>query len=330
MRGVKGRMWVLGLVVALALSVSVPVTAQSTRVKLRIAFPSVADMGDVPVLLAAERLLVQGIELEPIFFAQEPLMLQAVLRGEADLGAGASRAVLAAMQQGAGLKFFATQHRNLWTLYAKRELTRCEDLNGKRLAYHSPAGISTALIKGWFREKCPSANPNVLYIPGSENRAAALIANQIDITPLELADAVQVDQLRPGLYHRMADLSKDLPWLLESIYFTSPRTLASKREVLKTFVIELIKVHRLAARDPGVIGTVAPKYIKVQDTSLFSFIARAYVQANLWPTDGAFTAETVARTVKFFVDIESIKPGLKAEEIGDYTIVREVLEQIGK
>lgn len=317
------------LVATLALVLVSPMAlAQTPRVKIRVAFPSVADLGDVPLLLAAERLRVLGYDLEPIFFAQETLVLQAVARGDVEMGAGASRATLAAIQAGADLRLIGTQHRNLWTMYSRKEITRCEDLTGKRLALHSQAGISTAIVRGWLKEKCPTANPNILYIPGSENRAAALIANQIDATPLELSDAIQVDVLRPGQYVRMADFSKDLPWLLDSLFYASPKTIAARRDLLKALFRELLIIHRLAAREPQTIAAVAPKYVKLQDLSLMSQIARAYAEAQLWPTDGGFTPTAVQRTYQFFVDIESLKPGLKAETVGDYTIVTEVVRDL--
>lgn len=325
----RGNMMRVALVAILALTLlSSTALAQQPRVKIRVAFPSVADLGDVPLLLAAERLRVHGYDLEPIFFAQETLVLQAVTRGDVEMGAGASRATLAAIQAGADLRVIGTQHRNLWTMYSKKEITRCEDLTGKRLALHSQAGISTAIVRGWLKEKCPTANPTILYIPGSENRAAALIANQIDATPLELSDAIQVDVLRPGQYVRMADFSKDLPWLLDSLFYAAPKTITARRDLLKTLFRELLTIHRLAAREPQTIAAVAPKYVKLQDLSLMSQIARAYAEAQLWPVDGGFTPTAVQRTYQFFVDIESLKPGLKAEAVGDYTIVTEVVRDL--
>jgi NitT/TauT family transport system substrate-binding protein len=321
-----GRVVVVAIL-ALAL-LGTTALAQQPRIKIKVGFPSVADVFDVPTMLAGERLRAQGYELEALFFAQEVLVLQAVQRGDVEVGTGASRATLAAIQAGADLKLIGTQHRNGWTMYSKREITRCEDLNGKRLALHSQAGISTAIVRGWLKEKCPQATPSILYIPGSENRAAALLANQIDATPLELSDAIQVDALRPGAFVRMADFSKDLPWLIDSMFYAAPKTIGARRDLLKALMRELIQIHRLAQRDPSTIAAVVPKYVKLQDVSLMPQIARAYSEANLWPTDGGFTPPAVDRTIKFFVDIESIKPGLKAETVGDYTIMSEVMRDM--
>jgi NitT/TauT family transport system substrate-binding protein len=325
------RVTAIALVVVIAAALLVSASyAQAPRIKLRLGFPSVADLEDVPALLTAERLRVQGIDLEVTNFAQEVLALQSVLRGDIDIGTGASNAGMNSILAGASLKFFMTQSRNPWTLYSRRDITRCEDISGKRFAIHSEAGVSTALVRGWLREKCPNATPTFLIVPGSENRAAALLAGQVDITPLELSDAIQIDRLRPGQFFRMADFSRDVPWLLASIFYSSPRTISGKRDQIRVFTRELLKVHRLVARDPSVIANVAAKYIKSFDAAMLPEIAARLAAAGYWPTDGGFSLPAVSRTMQFYVDIQAVKPGLKAEEIGDYTIVQSVLEEIGK
>ncbi len=330
MRGPSGRVVMAVLVLVLVLCIAA-VDAQTPRVKLRLGFASVAHLEHVPALLVAERLRAQGITLEPVFFAQEVLSLQAVIRGDVDMGTGASAGTLAAIQQGARLKFFATESRNPWTLFAKKEVAKCEDINGKRLALHSQGGISTALTKGWLKQNCPAANPNILIIPGSERRAAALVAGQIDLTPLELSDAKEIEKSHPGQYRFLADFSKEVPWLSGSIFYSSPQTIAAKREVLKTYVRELIKINRIAARSPQTIAAAAPKYLYKQlDQEFLLEVTKGYVEAGIWPTDGGFSAQNLARTIQFFVEIGSIKPGLKPEDVGDFSLIREVLEELGK
>ncbi|HWO41675.1 MAG TPA: hypothetical protein VNO43_07730, partial [Candidatus Eisenbacteria bacterium] len=62
--------------------------------KVRFAYPSSADMGDIPSLLAWEQLKTQGIEVIPRFFPKTDLAVQAVVAGEADIGSAAGIAVI--------------------------------------------------------------------------------------------------------------------------------------------------------------------------------------------------------------------------------------------
>ena len=68
-----------------------------------------------------------------------------------------------------------------------------KDLDGKKLALHSEGAVSTAMVKNWVNTKCPGTKPNYVIIAGSDNRLAAMLANQIEASPVELGDAVTLD-----------------------------------------------------------------------------------------------------------------------------------------
>src|SRR5512141_703307 len=84
--------------------------------KVRFAYPSSADMGDVPSLLAWEQLKAQGIEVIPTFFPKTDLAVQAVVAGEADIGSAAGIAVVKAVESGMSVRIIAEQVRNEWQL----------------------------------------------------------------------------------------------------------------------------------------------------------------------------------------------------------------------
>src|SRR6266571_4762314 len=84
--------------------------------KVRFAYPSSADMGDIPSLLAWEQLKKQGIEVIPTFFPKTDLAVQAVVAGEADMGSAAGIAVVKAVESGMNLRIIGEQVRNEWQL----------------------------------------------------------------------------------------------------------------------------------------------------------------------------------------------------------------------
>src|SRR4030095_1672318 len=85
----------VSLILTLGFLYSGEVQAQK---KLRFAYPSSADMGDIPSLLAWEQLKKQGIEVVPTFFPKTELAVQAVVAGEADMGSAAGIAVATAIE----------------------------------------------------------------------------------------------------------------------------------------------------------------------------------------------------------------------------------------
>src|SRR6186997_1631211 len=94
---------------AVALAFAGPAQAQK---KVRFAYPSSADMGDVPSLLAWEQLKKQGIEVVPTFFPRTDLAVQAVMAGEADIGSAAGIAVVKAVESGLNARIIGEQVRN--------------------------------------------------------------------------------------------------------------------------------------------------------------------------------------------------------------------------
>ena len=77
--------------------------------KIRFAYPSSADMGDIPSRLAWEQLKNQGIEVTPQFFPKTELAVQAVVAGEADMAAAAGIAVVKAVESGMNVKIIGEQ-----------------------------------------------------------------------------------------------------------------------------------------------------------------------------------------------------------------------------
>ena len=66
------------LILILTVGFTCATDAQAQK-KVRFAYPSSADMGDIPSLLAWEQLKKQGIEVVPTFFPKTELAVQAVV-----------------------------------------------------------------------------------------------------------------------------------------------------------------------------------------------------------------------------------------------------------
>ncbi|MGE5852916.1 MAG: ABC transporter substrate-binding protein, partial [Deltaproteobacteria bacterium] len=141
--------------------------------KVRFAYPSSADMGDIPSLLAWEQLKKQGIEVVPTFFPKTELAVQAVAAGEADIGSAAGIAVIKAVESGMGVRIIGEQVRNEWQLVTPVSFKDPKQLDGKRVGYHAPITVTEALVK-WMAQYY-KISPNWMIIPGSEVRAEALM-----------------------------------------------------------------------------------------------------------------------------------------------------------
>ena len=86
---------------------------------------------------------------------------------------------------------------NDWSVLAKADIVHCADLDQRRMAIHSECSVSAAMLRAYIEKTCPGTEPEYLIIPGSENRASALLVGEIDAAPVELIDAVRINALRP-------------------------------------------------------------------------------------------------------------------------------------
>lgn len=298
---------------------------------MRVAFPSVIDIADVAALLSFERMAEEGVAALPTFYAQGELAAAAVAAGEADIGIGAATVWLTAIGQGAEVQSFMEQAANAWTIMAVKPIETCEDLDGTRMAIHSEGAVSTAMLYAYIELNCPGTEPQFLVIPGSENRAAALMAGEIDATPAELIDALRISGLRPDEFNRIADFSNDLPGLATTGVWVRTEFVEENPEAVKSLIRNLLEVHRRIQDDPEwFVGQVARLLtMSEEDAALLPSIVEAMLAIDHYPVNGGLTVEKGEYTIRFFTDSGRLEPGLVASEIYNLALLEEVLDEIG-
>lgn len=297
--------------------------------KVRFAYPSVADMGDIPSLLAWRQLKEQGIEVIPRTFSKTDLAIQAVVGGEADLGAAAGIAVIKAVEQGMNLRIIAEQVRNEWQLMTPASITEPRQLDGKRVAYHGPFTVTEALVK-WMA-KHYKINPQWMIVPGSEVRAEALMRGQIDATPAEIADVLNVLEARPGQFHVLVSYAKIFPELIGTVYFARADFLQANRAVVEALIAAILRTHRMAEEKPREIADAALKLLPGAKPATIEAIGRTYKELRIWDVNGGITTERGAESLKFFEEAGLLKKGAVAvKQAFALEPLEAVLKKIGR
>lgn len=293
---------VTAVIIGLALLWSGQAEAQK---KIRFAYPSVADMGDVPSLLAWQQLKAQGYEVSPRNFSKTDLAVQAVVGGEADMGAAASIAVIKAIEQGLNLKIFAEQVRNEWQLMTPVSIREPKQLEGKRVAYHAPFSLTEALVK-WMA-KYYKITPKWLIIPGSEVRAEALMRGQIDATPAEIADVLNLLESKPGQFHILISYAKIFPELFGTVYFARTDYLQTNGAAVEAVIEAALKVHRMAEENPSQVRESAPKLLPGTKPATIDAITQTYKELRIWDVNGGVSRERGEGSLKFFEESGLLK-----------------------
>lgn len=283
----------------------VPGSQAQAQKKVRFAYPSSADMGDIPSLLAWEQLKKQGIEVVPSFFPKTDLAVQAVVAGEADIGSAAGIAVIKAVESGMNLRIIGEQVRNEWQLVTPVTYKDPKQLDGKRVGYHAPITVTEALVK-WMAQHY-KITPNWMIIPGSDVRAEALMRGQLDATPAEIGDVLNILSAKPGQFHVLISYAKTFPQLIGSMYFARADYVQKNNAIVESVLEAILKAHRNAEERPASVKEDALRLLPETKPALVDAIASTYKELKIWDSNGGAGRERGEASIKFFEESGLLK-----------------------
>jgi NitT/TauT family transport system substrate-binding protein len=297
--------------------------------RVRFAYPSSADMGDVPSLLAWEQLKKQGIEVVPTFFPKTDLAVQAVVAGEADIGSAAGIAVIKAVESGMNIRIISEQVRNEWQLVTPVALKDPKQLDGKRVGYHAPITVTEALVK-WMANHY-KITPNWMIIPGSDVRAEALMRGQLDATPAEIGDVLNILSAKPGQFHVLISYAKTFPQLIGSMYFARADYVQKNSATVETVLEAILRAHRSAEERPAAVKENALRLLPDTKPELVDAIASTYKELKIWDINGGANKERGNASIKFFEESGLLKKDVVTfQQAFDPGPLDRVLKKIGR
>jgi NitT/TauT family transport system substrate-binding protein len=297
--------------------------------KVRFAYPSSADMGDVPSLLAWEQLKKQGIEVVPTFFPRTDLAVQAVVAGEADIGTAAGIAVVKAVESGMNLRIIGEQVRNEWQLVTPVSFKDPKQLDGKRVGYHAPITVTEALVK-WMAQNY-KITPNWMIIPGSDVRAEALMRGQLDATPAEIVDVLNILSAKPGQFHVLISYAKIFPQLIGSMYFSRTDYLQKESATVDSVVEAVLRAYRNAEERPASVKENALRLLPETKPELIDAIAGTYKELRIWDINGGASKDRGDASIKFFEEAGLMKKGaVTFQQSFDTGPLDRVIKKIGR
>jgi ABC-type nitrate/sulfonate/bicarbonate transport system substrate-binding protein len=282
---------------------------------LRMAFTSTPDFGALPIALAVDKLKEQGVELKPTFFNGFPPARTALLRGDVEIMQLNLNSMITSNQQGANLRALMRMAPNEWVLVTPASIKTPMDLNGKRIGIHGPATLTEQLVKATIKKY--ALKSEILVVPGSDARIQALISKQLDATPAELADFLELMQSKPRDYHSVIDYRKEYPFLTGSTLITRKDFTEQQPALLQTFVSSYVDITNAIRKNPEgmkpALRKVVPSFLPKFDMNSFDAIYKQHLAADYWNPD--LTREMAEKTIQFMKDTDQLKgdpPGIDA------------------
>jgi NitT/TauT family transport system substrate-binding protein len=316
----------VSLIMTLGFLYSGEVQAQK---KVRFAYPSSADMGDIPSLLAWEQLKKQGIEVVPTFFPKTELAVQAVVAGEADMGSAAGIAVVKAVESRMNVRIIAEQVRNEWQLVTPVSIKEIKQLDGKRVGYHAPITVTEALVK-WMAQHY-KITPNWMIIPGSDVRAEALMRGQPDATPAEIGDVLNILSAKPGQFHVLISYAKTFPQLIGSMYFARADYVQKNGATVEAVLEAILRAHRNAEERPASVKENALRLLPETKPELVEATAATYKELRIWDVNGGADQKRGEASIKFFEESGLLKKdAVSVKQAFDTDPLDKVVKKIGR
>lgn len=342
MRLARGSTATLGLAVVLGLGLTAcggdddttdggdsGTTSPEDAPAFTVAMPGVPGVSMVPLLAAIDTLRDQGYEIETPWIAESELTVEGTASGDFQFSSGTSQSTMLAIEQGAPLKWIADRVSNEWTVYGVEDIEDCADLDGRRLAIHSEGAISTAMVHLWMDEACPGTTAEEVVISGSPNRFQALVGGQIDASPLELADAIQLEETRTG-FNRLTSFSEDIPELKTTTYYGNVPFMEENPEIVHALLKAIVEENRKIAADASYLGDLITKYVEDFDPAFLETVSTEYASLGMFGTNAELSPDEVQFTIDTFAEGEITGDELTVEQIVDTSYLEAVLDEIGR
>ena len=108
-----------------------------------------------------------------------------------------------------------------------------------------------------------------------------------------------------------------------------PRSLIENYRETAKDIIRANLLQRRRLQDPAVLRE---QYINVVglEPAVAEQLADLYLERNAYPVNGALNHENVQLSVDFLQANEILAPGLKPEDVADWSLLEEVLDDIGR
>lgn len=294
---------------------------------VRIAITAESGVSVTPGRLAIERLQERGYDVETQLYPDPITAMQAVIVGEADIGTADSYVVIQANEAGQNFQIFGFENSVGFALVAPVSIGSPEELDGKRVAYHSPGSFTRGLA--FLAAQRLGFEPEWLVIEGSEVRAEALLNGQIDGTVIDLEQTVHVLSVAPDEYHILINFAEEFEGLTGTGLYAAPSWIAEHEGFVRAYVEELnseftrVNEDRQYFREEilRLVGTTTDLH---ENPEKLEAMIDIHLEASEFDFCDFNTPEAALLTADLFVEIGDLESYPPIEEWATFEYVNEV------
>jgi len=311
---------------AAATIVAAPATAQPVQVALG----DTISVETVSIVIALERAKERGFDYKLTSFAKEDLAIQAVINGQAEIGAATPYSVM--QKTKAPIRGLFQLTRLIFFGVADKSIKSWKDLDGQPFTFHA-RGSGTEAIGNIIakREGINFGQRN--YIAGSENRIIAMINGQIKATIVDLANKNKLLERAGDRFHVLPGVTNPAS---DEVLFVRVDWMQKNPQKVDILVEEFAKLWAEMARNPGIIEQERAKrgLLKDQPKEVLDGVTKFYTQgaeAGLFNAKGG-GVDAVKSDFEFYVEAGQMQgpaESLKVEDFWDLRPLDKAQKKLG-
>jgi ABC-type nitrate/sulfonate/bicarbonate transport system substrate-binding protein len=257
-------------------------------------------------LAAFEILEEEGYTVENTFAQEAETAVQALVQGDAEVAVNLGVNVgVPAVDAGANIVDVVATQRPTWALAARPEFETMEDLDGARIGVHGEASFTRA-VSVFFAEEY-GYEYEELIIPGSDVRAEAIAAGELDASVIDLPDIVLLEATFPDSFHILQTIGEQFPELIEADVWLDAEWAEANPEVATDVVKAFVGAARRMTEDTDYALSLATEHLPDMGEDVLTRLVEEYSERGIWPQDGLVNLERALTTLQFFQDVGEIE-----------------------
>ncbi|MEX0864899.1 MAG: hypothetical protein WD269_08520 [Acidimicrobiia bacterium] len=283
-------------------------------------------------LAAFEILEEQGYVVENVFAQEAETAVQALVQGDAQVAVNLGVNVgVPAVDAGASIVDVVATQRPTWALAARPEFETMESLQGARIGVHGEASFTRA-VSIFFAEQYGYTYEE-LIIPGSDVRAQALAAGELDASVIDLPDIVLLEATFPGSFHILQTMGERFPELIEADVWLDATWAEANPEHATAVVSAFVQAARKMTADTEYALALAMEHLGDMGEEVLTRLVEEYSDRGIWPQDGLINEERALLTLEFFqevgeIDIETPITSETVDRYFDFSYLEAALQEL--
>ncbi len=287
------------------------------------------DVRDVPMHMALDALGAQGYTVERLNFANAPLIVEALARGEGEIASANIQTMWTVIAKGAPARTIAQRFRSTLLVASNQEIKDCRQADGKRIGLPNAPGKNPTLFDLYIKKYCPDITPQLVILPETQARLAALLAGQVDAALMQGDEFLQIEKQAPAKFRVLMPLYQEFPQVQGNGLHVQRAWAEKNPEIVRDFLRALVAANRQVLAQPELLYAEAVKRIALEPATAQSS-GEAALQLKVWDANLGLTAASAQATLDFLTNAGSLPKTLKLDDVADLSYLNAVLEEVGR